>query len=189
MKHFSNLHGIWLGWSDFRSQVGSLSRWTSLRLDLQPNFPIKLPKTSDKQTLNIAVTAGENTNKSTPQLTKEHHLNQPNNHVFGFNMLVDSGGVSSKKRWQDLGSHALVRPSNCPRVTDKSICILSRILDFETERCICGSSKQHVPVSTRNMKQTQELKYLHHTSIKPRKSNIAPEKWWLEDDPFLLGFR
>ena len=22
----------------------------------------------------------------------------------------------------------------------------------------------------------------------PPKFNIAPEKWWLEDDPFLLGF-
>jgi len=34
-----------------------------------------------------------------------------------------------------------------------------------------------------------EISSSYYTSIKPRKFNIAPEKWWLEDDPFLLGFR
>ena len=106
-----------------------------------------LPKTFDKQTLKIS--SWWKHTKIHPNWQRNIIWTKPNNHVFGFNMLVDSGGVSSKKRWEDLGSHALVRPSNCPRVTDKSSCILCWILDFETERCICGSSKQHVPVSTK----------------------------------------
>ena len=32
------------------------------------------------------------------------------------------------------------------------------------------------------------LKKSHWAAGTPHKSNIAPEKWWLEDDPFLLGF-
>ena len=29
--------------------------------------------------------------------------------------------------------------------------------------------------------------FLKHQQYTPPKFNMAPEKWWLEDDPFLFG--
>ena len=107
-----------------------------------------LPKTFDKKNPENFCTSWWKHKKIQP-IDKGKSSEPTKQLCLWIQMLVGSGGVSSKKRWQDLGSHALVRPSNCPRVTDKSSCILSRILNFETERCICGSSKQHVPVSTK----------------------------------------
>ena len=37
--------------------------------------------------------------------------------------------------------------------------------------------------------QKVALNERENKSHTPPKFNIAPEKWWLEDDPFLLGAR
>ena len=46
--------------------------------------------------------------------------------------------------------------------------------DLHCESCHCGQTL---------------VRYLHlNINKSPPKFNIAPEIWWLEDDPFLLGF-
>ena len=59
------------------------------------------------------------------------------------------------------------------------------------ERCSCVEIKL-LHTSSPNqwlyiIVQNKEQDFFFQTLVTPWKFNIAPEKWWLEDDPFLLG--